>query len=160
MSEKKNILERAYRPLELCLTAAVCIIFLQVLAEVVSRYVFSFSIAWGQELAETLIVWITFIGASVAMLRAEHMAINILYNRLKNKALAKFFIFIANLTVLFFLVCAVYSGVELVKRTWEMKTVTMEIPAGVLYLAFPVGCALMLIVNLRDIFALFGRRDG
>lgn len=160
MSGKKNILERAYRPLELCLIAAVCVIFLQVLAEVVSRYVFSFSIAWGQELAETLIVWVTFIGAAVAMLRAEHMAINILYNSLKNKALAKIFILVANLTVFFFLACSVYSGTELVRRTWEMKTVTMEIPAGVLYLAFPVGCALMLIVNLRDIFLNFRRSNG
>ncbi|MDO4952701.1 MAG: TRAP transporter small permease [Synergistaceae bacterium] len=160
MSGKKNILERAYRPLELCLIAAVCVIFLQVLAEVVSRYVFSFSIAWGQELAETLIVWVTFIGAAVAMLRAEHMAINILYNSLKNKALAKIFTLVANLTVFFFLVCSVYSGTELVRRTWEMKTVTMEIPAGVLYLAFPVGCALMLIVNLRDIFLNFRRSNG
>ncbi len=153
MAEKKNILKRAYRPLEICLILAVCVIFLQVLAEVVSRYVFSFSIAWGQELAETLIVWITFIGAAVAMLYAEHMAINILYNCLKNKTLAKVFILTADLTVLFFLTFAVYSGVQLVQRTWEMKTVTMEIPAGVLYLAFPVGCVLMLIVCLRDIYA-------
>ena len=152
MSQTKNILERAYRPLELCLIAAVCVIFLQVLAEVVSRYVFNFSIAWGQELAETLIVWITFIGAGVAMLRAEHMAINILYNMLKSKGATKTFILIADLAVLFFLVIAVYSGSVLVQRTWEMKTVTMEIPAGVLYLAYPVGCALMLIVCIRDIF--------
>lgn len=153
MAEKKSILKRAYRPLEICLITAVCVILLQVLAEVVSRYVFSFSIAWGQELAETLVVWITFIGAAVAMLHAEHMAINILYNYLKNKALAKIFILLADLTVLFFLIFAVYSGTQLVQRTWDMKTVTMEIPAGVLYLAFPVGCALMLIVCLRDIYA-------
>lgn len=148
---QKNILERAYRPLELCLIAAVCVIFLQVLAEVVSRYIFNFSIAWGQELAETLIVWVTFIGAAVAMLYAEHMAINILYNKLKSKGVTKTFMLIADLAILFFLVFAVYSGILLVQRTWDMKTVTMQIPAGVLYLSFPVGCALMLIVNLRHI---------
>ena len=151
MSEQKNILERAFRPLELCLILAVCVIFLQVLAGVVSRYIFDFSIAWGQELAETLIVWITFIGSAVAMLRAEHMAINILYNKLSGKSAAKIFVLIADLAVFCFLCVAAYSGIQLVQRTWEMKTVTMEIPAGVLYLAFPAGCILMLIVNLRDI---------
>lgn len=152
MSEKKDIFKRAFCPLELILIFAVCVIFVQVLAEVVSRYIFNFSIAWGEELAETLIVWTTFLGAVIAMLYSDHMSINILAKKIHNALLAKLVLLLADLIVIYFLVFAIYGGVQVVRNTWAMQTVTMEIPAGVLYLAFPVASVLMLIVAIRNFF--------
>jgi TRAP-type C4-dicarboxylate transport system permease small subunit len=36
-----------------------------------------------------------------------------------------------------------------------MQTTSLQIPAGILYLAFPTGCFLMVIVALRDLFRLW-----
>ena len=40
-----------------------------------------------------------------------------------------------------------------------MTTTTLQIPAGVLYLAFPVGCALMIPVVLHNIYKLFAGKE-
>lgn len=152
MSEQKNSFKRAFRPLELILIFAVCVIFVQVLAEVVSRYIFNFSIAWGEELAQTLIVWITFLGAAIALLYSEHMAINILFNKLKGHKITRFFLLVGDVIVVYYLIAAIYGGIKVATLTWSMKTVTMQIPAGILYLAFPVGSVLMLIIAIRNFF--------
>jgi len=47
--------------------------------------------------------------------------------------------------VLAFLVVGLVSGYEVVLRTWPLRTTTLQLPAGVLYLAFPAGCLLMLL---------------
>jgi TRAP-type C4-dicarboxylate transport system permease small subunit len=156
-SNKKDVLKRAFRPLEIFLIICICVVFVEVLAEVISRYIFNFSIAWGSELSQTLLVWIAFIGAAVAFLYDEHMAINILSNRITSATIRKVLEFICAVAIFAFLVISVIGGCDLVMRTWSMKTVTLQIPAGILYLAFPLGCFFMLIVNIRNMIRIFRR---
>ena len=78
MPQKNNdFLKRAYRPLELLLISGVITVFAVVLLEVVSRYIFRQSIAWGAEVCQTILVWMTFLGAAVALVGGEHMEINV-----------------------------------------------------------------------------------
>lgn len=158
MSEKNSdLLKRAFRPLEFLLIGSVIIVFVVVLVEVVSRYIFRHSIAWGSEVCQTLLVWVTFIGAASALAGGEHMEINLVMDRIKSAAVKKLLLLAGYLATLIFLVCGTSGGVQLVKKTWSMTTTTLQIPAGILYLAFPVGCALMIVVVLRNIIRLFGR---
>ncbi|MBR4401609.1 MAG: TRAP transporter small permease [Synergistes sp.] len=160
MSEKKSdMLKRAFRPLELLLICSVVIVFVVVLIEVVSRYIFHQSIAWGSEVCQTLLVWITFIGAAVALVGGEHMEINIMMDRIRSRGVKKVLMFIGDIAMMIFLVCGTVGGVNLVKKTWSMTTTTLQIPAGILYLAFPLGCALMIVVVARNIIRLFGREE-
>ncbi len=156
---KSGCLKRAYRPLELLLILAVIAVFAVVLVEVTLRYVFHQSIAWGAEVCQTLLVWMTFIGAAVALVGGEHMEISIFLDRVRAPLMKKFLLFVGDAAILLFLVCGTAGGVRLVQRTWSMTTTTLQIPAGVLYLAFPVGCVLMTIVVLRNMIRLF-RREG
>ena len=152
MSQKNNdFLKRAYRPLELLLILSVIVVFTVVLVEVVSRYIFHQSIAWGAEVCQTLLVWMTFIGAAVALVGGEHMEIHVAMDRVGSPMIKKI------LAILLFLACGIIGGVRLVQRTWSMTTTTLQIPAGILYMAFPIGCLLMMIVVLRNIVRLFGR---
>ncbi len=156
---KSGCLKRAYRPLELLLILAVIAVFAVVLVEVTLRYVFHQSIAWGAEVCQTLLVWMTFIGAAVALVGGEHMEISIFLDRVRAPLMKKILLFVGDAAILLFLVCGTAGGVRLVQRTWSMTTTTLQIPAGVLYLAFPVGCVLMTIVVLRNMIRLF-RREG
>lgn len=157
--EKKNALKRAYRPLELFLTAAVAAVFIVVMMEVVSRYIMHQSIAWGGEVCQTLIVWITFIGSAAALLTNDHMEINIVLDRIHSPAARKVIRFIRELAILVFVCVGTAGGVKLVERTWSMTTTTLQIPAGILYLAFPAGCALMIPVVLHNIYKLFTGKE-
>ena len=153
-TEKKDTLKRAYRPLELFVILAVTVVFIVVMMEVVSRYIFHQSIAWGGEVCQTLLVWITFIGSAAALLTNDHMEINIVLDRIHSPAAKKLVLFIRELAILIFVCVGTAGGVKLVERT-----TTLQIPAGVLYLAFPVGCALMIPVVLHNIYKLFAGKE-
>ena len=158
MSQQKSILKRAFRPLEFILMLGVLATFLVVLLEVVSRYIFHHSIAWGGEVCTTLLVWITFVGGAVALLDNGHMCVDLVMNKISSQGVKKVLGVIGSLAMLAFAVCGAFGGWKLAMRTWNMTTTTLQIPAGILYLAFPVGCVLIALVCLRRIFAALGAK--
>ncbi len=155
MEENKPcLLKRVFRPLELLLTLGVVVIFAVVLIEVASRYLLHQSIAWGSEVCQTLLVWITFIGGAVALFYNEHMEIDLLLNRASSPRVRAMMLLAGDIAILAFLVYGTIGGVKLVDKTWNMTTTTLQMPAGVLYLAFPAGCILMVAVVLSRMTAL------
>ena len=154
--KKSEYLKRAYRPLEFLLAASVIVVFVIVILEVLSRYIFHVSIEWVGEVSQTFLVWLTFIGAAVALLSGDHMVINILLNK-SSPGVRKKLELIGDLAILSFVLPGLIGGYQLVQRTWDMTTTTLQIPAGIMYLAFPLGCILMLPVILRDIISKFTR---
>ena len=149
-ARKTDLIGRVLAPFDVLLTAAVVVVTLEVLVEVFCRYVLQMPLAWGAEVSQTLLVWITFIGAALALYRGEHMVISLLVNKAPSPALRRTVLAIGHLAVLAFLVLGVWAGWQVVERTWSMRTTTLQIPAGILYLAFPFGCLLMILVALRD----------
>lgn len=55
---------------------------LVVAAQVFSRYVLNHSIFWSEELARYFLVWLTFLGATVAYRRGVHPGVDVVYRRL------------------------------------------------------------------------------
>ena len=53
-----------------------------VAVQVFCRYVLNHSLFWAEELSRYLLVWLTFLGASVAYRRNVHPGIDVVYNRL------------------------------------------------------------------------------
>jgi len=151
---RNEYLKRAFRPLEFLLVINIVVVFVIVIMEVLSRYIFHASLAWVAEVSQTLLVWLTFIGAAVALLYGDHMVINILLNKFHPNSLQRRTLEILGyLLILFFIIFGIIGGYQLVLRTWNMTTTTLQIPAGIMYLAFPIGCVLMLPVILRDIIS-------
>lgn len=56
-----------------------------VIVQVFSRYVLNHSLFWSEELARYLLVWLTFIGATVAYHRNMHPGVDFLFKRLDRK---------------------------------------------------------------------------
>ena len=139
------------RILRFFLIVAVVLMFAEVVVEVSSRFIFHYPIPWGAEVSQTLLVWVTFIGAAVAFLRNDHISVEILTERLPRRARVALHRFNL-LVILAFLVCGVWSGVQVVKRTWRGTTAALQIPAGIMYLALPVGFALTIIFALWMLF--------
>jgi TRAP-type C4-dicarboxylate transport system permease small subunit len=137
-------------PFDSLLATAVIVTCLEVLLEVSFRYILNRPLAWGAEVSQTLLVWITFVGAALALYRGEHMVIKLAVNKVSSLALRRVVEGVAHLVVLGFLVLGTWSGWQVVERTWNMQTTSLQIPAGVLYMAFPAGCFLMIFVALRD----------
>jgi TRAP-type C4-dicarboxylate transport system permease small subunit len=139
------------RLLRFFLIIAIILMFIEVVAEVSSRFIFHYPIPWGAEVSQTLLVWLTFIGAAAAFLRNEHVGIEILVEHLPNSLRAVLRRF--NLLVMgAFLVCGTWSGVIVVRRTWRSATAALQIPAGILYMALPIGFVLTIAFALWMFF--------
>jgi TRAP-type C4-dicarboxylate transport system permease small subunit len=80
-----------------------------VAAEVFSRYVLNHSIFWSEELARYLLVWLTFLGASVAYRRHAHATVDVIYRRLPHLAKAASALLVHICSLLFFGVMVVYG---------------------------------------------------
>ena len=157
-----RFLDRILRPL---LILAVVLIFVEVVVEVLSRFIFHIPLPWGAEVSQTLLVWLTFIGSAAASLRGEHIGIDLLVERLKPRPRAALNRLNA-LIILAFLCCAILSGVRVTSRVWGTTTASLQISAGILYLALPVGFGLMALIGLwtlltgRDRLPAEGRDEG
>jgi len=150
--ENNALLRKIFHGIDFLLIAMIVAVFSEVLLEVFFRYVLHKPLSWGGELSQTILVWITFIGAATALFRGEHMTIDLLVQRLSSDKVKRALRLFTLLVLGAFIVLGANAGWTVVERTWRMRTTAMQIPAGILYLAFPVGCLLMLPVVVRDIF--------
>lgn len=118
--------------------------------QVVSRYVLTSPLAWTEELATILFVWLVFIGSSLALKKKEHFAIEVVVKLLPSR-LQKCAMVVADLAVLLFCLLLIVYGIKLVNMNWQVLTPMLEISRGWAYLSAPVGGLLMLLRSLEMI---------
>ena len=139
-------MEYLFRGMKAFVMMAVVVIFAEVIYEVFSRYVMLQAVPWGAEVSQTLMVWMAFIGSACAFYRGQHMAIDYLVRSVPTPALQKTAIHLANALIAALLVFGFFSGLDVVSMTWPDRTTALQIPGGIIYLAFPVSMALMFLI--------------
>lgn len=118
--------------------------FAIVFANVVLRYVFGWSLTWGEEVARYLMVAGAFLGAGLALREGRLVAIEFLQDALPAQGRRAVRLAIA-LAALAFMAALVWFGSEFVAFGWRRNTVATDIPRGIPYLAVPVGAALFIV---------------
>ena len=123
---------------------------LSMAVNVFCRSCLNFSISWADELSQSLLVWLTFLGAAVAVREHSHYSFNFIDQKLNDKGRAGLALF-TDALVLF---CAVYMLVDGIRITsgisgWLMPA--MGISRAWVYGACPVGCVLMVVYCMADI---------
>ncbi len=121
-----------------------------VAANVFCRFVLHFSLYWGDEAAQSLLVWLTFLGAAVAVRDRAHYSFDYLVRRWTGTrqlvvGVVSRMITIAALLALLYWSTQVAWGI----RPWIMPA--MEVSRVWVYAAGPVGCLLMLLYAGRDL---------
>lgn len=122
------------------LSAMSVIVFLNV----VMRYVTEASIPWSEEVSRHMMIWLTFLGSGLVLRSGGHIAIDNLQDSLSTRN-ARILRVIVFLLMVFFFGILFYYGCIYVSRTMMQTTAATEIPFGYVYLAMPVGLALMLV---------------
>ena len=123
-----------------------------VFANVVSRYVFNHSIIWVEELTQYQMIWITWLGAGLALREGRHVAVDV-FEAVMPPALRRWVRVGIGVAMLAFLATLVVLGFQIAAFTWSQETPVMNIPTGAPYLAVPIGalvCALHLVLVFRD----------
>lgn len=118
-----------------------------VAANVFCRFVLGFSIYWGDELAQVLMVWLTFLGAAAAIRDNSHYTFSFLVDKLSGIFL-KIYILTRDILILFSIaILGFYSfKVTLGISTWVLPA--LEISRAYVYMSAPLGCLFMLYYAL------------
>jgi tripartite ATP-independent transporter DctM subunit len=136
--------EAALRPLVEIPTAALVVAEIAVLlAGVTARYVFHQPIVWSDELASILFLWLSMLGAVVALQRGEHMRMTAFVG-MASPSVRAFLDVVAITAPLAFLLLIVYPGFEFVYEETYITTPALEIQNAWWAAAIPVGTVLML----------------
>jgi len=128
------------------------IMFVLVFTNVITRYGFGFSIATAEELSTFLMIWITYLGAGLALREGSLASIDLFQDRLPKRLRRALRAFLGLLILLFFLILA-YFGVGFCVLGWSQETFSLQIPRGIPYLVLPLGAvvlALHLILTFRQ----------
>ena len=117
------------------------------LAGVISRYGFDNPLTWSDELAQILFIWLSMLGAVLALDRGEHMRLSAIVNKLP-VAWREWFQTMAALTVCVFVALIIMPAYTHAIEQMDITTPALEIPDGLRAAALPVGAGLMLIAAI------------
>ncbi|WP_082906099.1 TRAP transporter large permease subunit [Bradyrhizobium centrolobii] len=128
-------------------TAAAGLVVIEIiilLAGVVSRYVFRSPLVWSDELASILFLWLSMLGAVIALRRGEHMRMTGLMRYLGPRARA-FFEVMATTAPLALLALILYPAFDYASEERFIVTPALEINNAWRAAAIPAGLVLMTI---------------
>ncbi|MCP3941343.1 MAG: TRAP transporter small permease [Desulfobacteraceae bacterium] len=107
-------------------------------ANVVLRYGFNYTLAWSEELVRIVIIYSTFVGASVAVKQGAMIRIDAvvqIFPRLKS-----WLTFYTSILMLIFAWMMIYYGYQMTHLQYltHQKTIIMQIPLVIIYAIMPV----------------------
>lgn len=119
---------------------------------VVMRYVFLSPLNWAEETTLYLMVWIVFVGGSIAIRTRGHMAIDLLPLALSPANRKRLALLVSFAALVFFAVFFWYSLEHTLRvRSINQLTPVMQAPMWLTYLAMPVGSLLMALRTIQSI---------
>ena len=133
-------LVRANRWLLIALMAAMTVL---VFANVVSRYVLNYSIIWVEEITRYMMVWVGFLGAGLVLRLGAHIALEAGQDLLPARAARALRAGIVLLLAATF-AAMTWLGVRYAAFAWDQETPVLNWSTGAVYLAIPIGSALLL----------------
>lgn len=115
-----------------------------IFVNVVMRYVFNTGFVWAEEFVRYEIVWLVFIGGSVAARKGIHIGVEALLHVLP-PALQRALRVTVGLICIAFCAALIWYGAELVAQTqmFRQRTSAMQVPFWIVQLAVPLGAGLM-----------------
>lgn len=134
----KKILDKL---LDWLVITAVAILVVDVLWQVFTRYVLKNPSKWTEELATFLLIWVSLLGAAVALNRGAHLGIDYFVGKLSPKMRIYTELFAFTCIMLFSLLVMVFGGIVLVRTTFHLRQISpaLGIQMGYVYLAVPIS---------------------
>ena len=110
--------------------------------QAINRYILSSSFYWAEEFTRFSLVWLTFLGSSIAVLDDSHTRIDFFINRLPAK-MTKIMESIGDLLCLFFIVAISYTSIDFIVLSMKNLSPALKVPMGLVYFALPFSGILM-----------------
>ena len=116
------------------------------LMQVISRYVFNAPFMWTEELARDLGIWLVLLCTAIVVREEGHLGFEILPERWKPVLRL-----VANIAIILFSVSLFKASIVFVKVSLGLKSDAIEMPLWILYVAIPIGLALMAVFGVENV---------
>lgn len=120
--------------------------------QIVSRVLFT-SVAWTEEVARFLLIWITFLGAALAWQEGRHLAVALLRGSLPDGP-RRIVTGAAILVSIAFMVALAVIGVRYMNVQSFQKSPSLRVPMSYVYAVMPIAAALMAALSVIDLARL------
>ncbi len=127
------------------------------LTGVVYRYALHDPLVWSDELASILFIWLSMLGAVLALDRGEHMRLTAIINKCSEKGRI-WLETVAAMVVCIFVLMVIHPAVDHSVEQMAITTPALEIPDGLRAAALPVGAILMLLAAVSRMAAVSSLR--
>ena len=115
-----------------------------VLLQVLMRYLFAYPNPWSEEVSRFCFVWVSLLGASLAVEHRAHFGFDQVTRKLAPR-MKKAVEVGARVVVLAFAVLLIGTGVALMDLTMGERSPALNLPVALVYAAAPVSGALMVV---------------
>lgn len=109
-----------------------------VILQVFCRYILNHSLFWSEELARYLLVWLTFLGASVAYYRNMHPGVDVIYSRMPPEFKRYSRIIVYLLSLIFFLFM-IWYGCRFAYFVKSQTTPALQLPKWTIFSVIPIS---------------------
>ena len=162
MKTAELIFNKTNRFLELFLITIFALLVLDVLFQVLSRYILGGSFSWTEEFARFSLIWMTIIGTAYLNAKKEHLSMDYLYQKLSANNRKKVSILIEVFIFLFALMVMVIGGSNLVYTTLHLEQLsgTLRIPLGYVYAIMPFSGFLIMCYSIYHIATIYSNKSN
>lgn len=146
----KRIINGYCRILETLIALALAVMVVLVFGNVVLRYAFNSGITVSEEVARWLFVWLTFLGAIVALKEHGHLGSDMLVSRLPTGG-KKALLVIGHLLMLYITWLLFSGSLQQARINWDVEAPVTGAPVAIFYSAgivFAVSAAVLLAYEL------------
>jgi len=129
--------------------------------EVFRRYFFGLSYKWSEESVRYLLIWTTFVGASVVFKEGQLVYFNLLIGRLNFKNTKLITIILNMLTIILAITIFYYSVMYALSDPIMMqKSTGLDIPMYYVYFSIPVGMFMIIVFSINNILIEVYNKKG
>jgi TRAP-type C4-dicarboxylate transport system permease small subunit len=126
-----------------------CVIFAITIVTVFTRYILDFVPSWSEEVPRYLLVWITYLGAALAVKYKEHISLDFFFNLLPVRARQIGHLLLNGLVAIVGVIMVVY-GIGLVSHFGDDLMESIPVGNFWLYMAMPISGSMMLLFIIQD----------
>lgn len=116
-----------------------------VFANVFCRFVLNASIAWSEEVARFIFIWIIFVGSLFAFITNDHLGLDLVVNVVP-RSVAKWMLILSDILVIFSLGILTWGGYVITKENWDWLSPAISLPYGYVNIIVPLTMGPMLIL--------------
>jgi len=154
ISEKLSLLSE--KAVYYTLVVMMIVMTLTVIVQVFLRYVFSFSLSWSEEVARYLMIWVAFLGGSLALQKGLHIGVELFLVRVSSRTRR----WVSILSKMFILIFLIYLTIGGLKITWAVRdqsSPALLFSMAYAYLSAPVGGFFMALQTIHSLIEDWGR---